>query len=155
MTRIIVVAAASIFLYGCGAVGGQAAAGSSGDTNGGGSKASLPEGPPGIAGVVTELRRDSSEEATSLVTILVEENPGQGKPVGCSRGSSKQRCNKLLLSITEQTSILREVGDEELVRATGADLARNQRVRAWHEDVVTRSYPGQTRARVVVIEEAG
>lgn len=156
MVRIFVVAVAGIFLYGCGAMGGSPDSGSSGgDTNGGGGKASLPEGPPGIEGVVTEVSRDPGEEATSLATILVEENPGQGKPVGCSRDSVEKGCHKLLLDISEETSVLREMsGDEELVRATEADLKNGQRVRVWHEKRVTKSYPGQTSARVVVIEEA-
>ena len=156
VVRILVVAVAGSFLYGCGAVGGQEAAGSNGGgTNGGGGKASLPEGPPGIVGVVTEVRRDPGKEAKSLATILVEESPGQGKPVGCSKDSVGKGCHKLLLDISKETSVLREMsGDGELVRATEADLENGQRLRAWHDKRVTKSYPGQTSARVVVIEEA-
>lgn len=111
----------------------------------------LPEGPPGIVGVVTEVGRDPGGEAASLRTILVEESPGQGKSAGCSGGSPQKGCNKLLLNITEQTSVLREAG-EDLAPATGLDLKSGQRVKAWHEDIVTKSYPGQTIARVVVVE---
>lgn len=152
VTCVVAVAVAGLFLYGCGAVGGSSDAGSSGgEANGGGEEVSLPEGPPGIVGVVTEVGRDPGGEGASLGTILVEESPGQGKPVGCSGGSPQKGCNKLLLSLTEQTSVLREMG-EDLTAATGLDLESGQRVMVWHEDVVTKSYPGQTIARVVVIE---
>ena len=114
----------------------------------------LPEGPPGIVGIVTEVRRPPGSEAASPESILVEESPGQGKSAGCAKGSAEGGCNKLLLGITEQTSILSGVG-EDLVPATGSDLESGQRVRAWHEDVVTKSYPGQTVARVVVIQGTG
>ena len=114
----------------------------------------LPEAPPGIVGTVTEVRRPPGAGAASPESILVEESPGQGKSAGCAKGSGVKGCNKLLLGITEQTSILRGAG-EDLAPATGEELETGQRVRAWHEDVVTKSYPGQTIARVVVIEGTG
>jgi hypothetical protein len=117
--------------------------------------ASLPEGPPGIEGTITAVAHFSDGGETSpLKRILVEENPDQGKPENCSK--SQEGCNKLYLDITDETNIFRNVGsnEENLAQATSTDFEMGQRVRAWHEDVVTRSYPGQTRAQVVVIDEA-
>lgn len=145
----------SIVLFGCGASGALwTAETGDGGTSVGKDEVSLPDSPPGIVGVVTDIGREPGTEGASVGTILVEESPGQGKSGGCSKGLAEKGCNRLLLDITGQTSILQDLGGRKgLARATEADLRRGQRVSAWHENVVTKSYPGRTGAQVVVIEE--
>lgn len=147
----------SVVLFGCGFSGSSGSAETgNGGTGAGEGEASPPDSPPGIVGFVTNVSIEPGTEGASVATILVEESPGQGKPGGCSKGPVGKGCNKLLLDITGQTSVLQELGgDKGLARVTQADLRTGQRVSVWHENVVTKSYPGRTGARVIVIEETG
>ena len=75
-------------------------------------------------------------------------------PEGCSKSKLGEGCDKLYLDTTQETRILREVQSEKeaFVRLSPEDLQRGQGVRAWHTGVLTRSYPGQGRARVILVE---
>lgn len=114
----------------------------------------MPAGRPGITGRVTEVERPPGQERAPPARILVEESPGRGKTGGCSGGPAEKGCNKLYLWLTGETQILRETTDDggAPARAGVADLRKGRTVRAWHGATVTRSYPGQTDARVILIE---
>lgn len=155
MLEVAVMAAVGIALAGCSTAGGLSGEGEAGRGMHSGETVSLPDARPGITGIITEIERVPGGEAPSFERVLVEENPGQGKAEGYSGSQAEEGRNKLYLDITGETSIFRRTsGDEEnLARATSADLERGQRVRAWHEDVVAKSYPGQTDARVIMIDD--
>lgn len=137
IVEVALIAAVGIVLAGCSTAGGSTR---------GGQSASLPDGRPNITGTITEVERGGE-----ALRVLVEEDPRQGKTENCL----KEGCDKLFLDITGDTRIIREASGEEeaFAPARAADLEKGQRVRAWHSGVVSKSYPGQAKAQVVVIDE--
>lgn len=143
-----VVAAVGVFLAGCSSAGSSSGEGTHDGSTRGGERASVPDSTPHITGVITADQRAPGTEASLGKRILVEENPE-----GCVKDKSDKGCNKLYLSVTQKTLILRKAGGEEAFsQARAADLERGQRVRAWHTGVLTKSYPGQGSAQVIVID---
>ncbi len=148
MLKLATIVAVGGILAGCSAAGGFADEQEGDGGTPGGEHATVPEGRAHIAGTVTTLERAPGGETASDKRILIEEHPR-----GCLKSDSKEGCDRLYLDVTEQTRIFLVTGDDEaLVRAEVADLARGQRVRAWHTGVLSKSYPGQGRARVIVVD---
>ena len=88
----------------------------------------------GVQGVITNI---------SGVAVLVEENPTD--EWGSAKGS---------FTITDETEILRQQGDEQ-VPATFDDLQVGQLVVATYVGPVAESYPTQgTAGSIVILEEA-
>jgi hypothetical protein len=143
-----VVAAVSVFLAGCSSAGSSSGEGTHDGATRGGERASVPEGSAHITGVITAVQRAHGTEGSLGKTILVEENPE-----GCFKDKPDKGCNKLYLDVTEKTLIFRRAGGKEVFsQVRAADLERGQRVRAWHTGVLTKSYPGQGSARVIVVD---
>jgi hypothetical protein len=143
-----VLAAVGVFLAGCSSTGSSSGEGTHDGAARGGVRASVPKSSPHITGVITAVQRAPGTEASLGKRILVEENPE-----GCVKDKSYKGCNKLYLEVTQKTLILRQVGGEEAFsQARAADLEGGHRVRAWHTGVLTKSYPGQGSARVIVID---
>jgi uncharacterized protein DUF3221 len=90
---------------------------------------------PDLRGTVT--RADLSAEPPA---VLVEEKPEE------TTGSAKA-----LVRLTEETRILRRVGDG-VERAALEDLAVGQTVSVWFSGPVMESYPVQGTAAAVVME---
>ena len=149
MLKIAVIVAVGVVLAGCSTAGGSSGEQKAGGETHGGERTSVPDERPHIAGIVTEVKRVPGRESPPGKRILVEENPE-----GCSKSNTKEGCARLHLDVTEDTHIFRRIGNEEetLVRARVADLQRGQRIHAWHTGALTKSYPGQGHARVIVID---
>ncbi len=152
MVRLAATAALWLTVVGCSAVDGssgwQKANGESHDIE----RASVPDSRPNITGIVTEVGHKPGHKPGKEPTskrILVEESSD-----GCFESKFSKACNKLYLDTTEKTRVFRKVqGEKEgFDQARLADLQRGQRVLAWHTGVLTKSYPGQGYARVIVIE---
>jgi hypothetical protein len=150
MFRLTVIAAVGLLLAGCSNAGSSSAEAPRDGGTLGGERVSVSEGRPDIAGVITEIKDTPGAEARASKRLLIEENPGE-----CSKSKSEEGCDRLYLDATGETRILKELGGEGVfVRAGVADLARGQKVRAWHTGVLTKSYPAQGTARVIVIDGA-
>ena len=110
----------------------------------------MPERNPHISGVIAHVKSVPAEAAQPSGRILIEE-----VPKGCLKVESKKGCDKLHLDISEKTRLFRKIGGEgNLSRARATDLRVGQRVRAWHTGVLSKSYPAQGSARVIVIDAA-
>lgn len=147
MLRFAVLAAVGVFFAGCSSAGSSSGEGThDGPPTRGGERASVPESSPHITGVIMAVQRPHGTEESLGKMILVE------NPKGCAKDKSDKGCHKLYLYATEKTLIFRKGGDEEAFsQARASDLERGQRVRAWHTGVLTKSYPAQGHARVIVI----
>lgn len=147
MLRFAVLAAVGVFFAGCSSAGSSSGEGThDGPPTRGGERASVPESSPHITGVIMAVQRPHGTEESLGKMILVE------NPKGCAKDKSDKGCHKLYLYATEKTLIFRKGGDEEAFsQARASDLERGQRVRAWHTGVLTKSYPAQGDARVIVI----
>ena len=150
MFRFDVIAAVGVFLASCSGAGGVSGGGTHGEASDRKESAYVPEGSPHITGVITEVKSVPSGAAQPGGRVLIEEVPR-----GCLKVESKKGCDKLHLDITEKTRLLRKVGATgTLSRARATDLRVGQRVRAWHTGVLSKSYPAQGSARVIVIDAA-
>ena len=111
-------------------------------------RGAVPDSPPNITGIVTEIREAPGGE-TSSKRILVEESPK-----GCFKSASNEGCDKLYLNVTGKTGIFRQVQGNQgtFAKVQVANLQRGQKVHAWHTGVLKKSYPGQGYARVIVID---
>lgn len=149
MFRFAVLAAVGVFFAGCSSVGSSSGEGThDGPPTRGGERVSVPESSAHITGVITAVQRPHGTEGSLGKMILIEENPK-----GCAKDKPDKGCHKLYLYVTEKTLLFRKVGDEEAFsQARASDLERGQRVRAWHTGVLTKSYPAQGHARVIVID---
>jgi hypothetical protein len=148
MFRFAVLAAVGLFLAGCSSAGSSSSEETHDGPTRGGERASVPESSAHITGVITAVQRARGTEGSLGKMIFVEENPK-----GCAKYKSDKGCHKLYLYVTEKTLIFRKVGDEEAFsQARSSDLERGQGVRAWHTGVLTKSYPAQGHARVIVID---
>lgn len=148
MFRSAAVVAVGLVLAGCSTVGGPSGEQEAGGGTHGAERASVPNSRPHITGFVTVLEPAPGRELPAR-RILVEEKPGS-----CLRGNLREGCDRLYLDVTDKTRIFLKAGDGEkaLSPASVADLQRGQRVHAWHTGALTKSYPGQGRARVLVID---
>ncbi len=148
MVRFAAIAAVGLTLIGCSAVDGSSGGQEAGGGDNGVGRTSVPDSRPDITGIVTEVRHTPGKQPTSK-RILVEQSPD-----GCSKGKLSQSCDKLYLDMTEKTRIFKKLrGEEEaFVQLRPTDLQRGQRVHAWHTGVLTKSYPGQGHARVIVVD---
>ena len=148
MFRFAVLAAVGVFLAGCSSAGSSSSEGTQDGPTRGGERASVPESSAHITGVITAVQRPHGTEGSLGKMILIEENPK-----GCAKDKPDKGCHKLYLYVTEKTLLFRKVGDEEAFsQARASDLERGQGVRAWHTGGLTKSYPAQGRARVIVID---
>ena len=97
-----------------------------------------------ITGVITEVDHTDTGH-----WILVEADP----TADCRNGPVKPECGKMYYNIRDQTDVLREAGSNRKVAASPSNLQTGQLVRAWRTGPYATSYPGQARARTVVILE--
>jgi hypothetical protein len=108
----------------------------------------VPESNPHISGVITHVKNVPAEAAQTSGRVLIEE-----MSEGCFKNEFGKGCDKLHLDVTKKTRILRKVdGEGNLSQARATDLQVDERVRAWHTDVLRKSYPAQGSARVIVID---
>ena len=150
MFRFAVIAAVGVFLASSSGAGGLSGRGTQDEASGGSEGAHVPESNPHISGVITYVKSVPAEAAQPGGRVLIEEIPE-----GCFKCESGKGCDKLHLDITEKTRLLRKVGGEgNLSQARATDLQVGQRVRAWHTGVLSKSYPAQGPARVIVIDAA-
>ena len=148
MFRFAALAAVGVFFAGCSSLGSASGEGAHDGKTRGGERVSVPETNAHITGVITAVQRPHGTEGSLGKMILIEENPK-----GCAKDKPDKGCHKLYLYVTKKTLIFRKVGDEEAFsQARASDLERGQRVRAWHTGVLTKSYPAQGHARVIVID---
>ncbi len=148
MFRFAVIAAVGVFLASCSGAEGSSGGGTHGEASGRSESALVPERSPHITGVITEVKSVPGGAAQPGGRVLIEE-----VPKGCFKGESEKGCDKLHLDMTEKTRILRKVGGTgTLSQARATDLRVGQRVRAWHTGVLTKSYPAQGSAQVIVVD---
>jgi hypothetical protein len=149
MLRLAAIAAVGLLLAGCSNAGGSSDGAPRDGGAPGSERVSVPGGRPDIAGVITEIRDTPGAGARASKRILVEA-PGK-----CSKSKSEDGCDRLYLDATGETRILRgPSGEGDFVRVGVEALARGQKVRAWHTGALTKSYPAQGKARVIVIDGA-
>lgn len=120
--------------------------------------ASVPDRPPDITGTVTERNLISDSRRPPLVRLLVEETPASTrKPATNTTQPPKGGVEKLYVDIADQTRILSAPGGAGTAHAQEevSKLEVGRKVSVWHMGVTKRSYPGQSIARVVIIDEAG
>lgn len=155
-------AVALSFLLVIGIIGSGCASGS-GSSGGGEAERSVrpPEGESDLTGVVSGVEGLDSDSSSPARVLVQQRADHQGRATaeetGSSSASGKGEQPRLYLNITDQTRILQRVhGDDggNLVRAKAAELEEGQAVRAWHGDVVSRSYPGQAQAEFIIIDRA-
>lgn len=99
------------------------------------SPVAIPDEPPFIRGVVTDVRL-----ADGHTVVLVEERPG------IADSGAKAEA-----TLGRDARVLRHDGS----RAGRDALHAGQVIRLWHTGLVLDSYPVQVGARVVVLEPAG
>jgi len=90
---------------------------------------------PYIIGSITKQEKGS---------ILVEENPDVQEP-------TKDGGKKVFLFISDETIILKQVGDTTLRDATSSKLKTGMKVKGWITGPILESYPGQADAHRIVI----
>ena len=142
------IAAVGVLLASCSGADSSSGGGTHGEASGRSESAYAPERSPHITGVITDVKSVPGGAAQPDGRVLIEE-----VPKGCFKGESGKGCDKLNLGITEKTRILRKVGGTGTLSQAGArDLRLGQGVRAWHTGVLTKSYPAQGSARVIVVD---
>lgn len=144
-----------IISYGC-ASGGGSAGGEEADRS-----VRPPEGEPDLTGTVSGVEGVDSDSSPPARVLVEQQADRQGRATAEETGgnstSGKGEQPRLYLNITDQTRVLRRAhGNDggDLVRAEVAELEEDQAVRAWHGDIVSRSYPGQAQAEAIVIDRA-
>lgn len=114
---------------------------------------------PDLTGIVSDVEGVGSDDL-SPARILVEQRADRQREAPAeedsdsSKSAAKGERPRLYLNITEQTRILREERDGDvgyLDRVEASELEKDQEVRVWHGEEVSRSHHGQTQAESIVI----
>lgn len=115
---------------------------------------------PDLRGIVSSVEEGDSD-GSSVVRVLVAQRAdlqpeesvqeaGDG-----SKSAPKDEPHGLYLKITDQTRVLRKERDGDiryLDRVEASELEEGQKIRVWHGEIVSRSYPGQAQAESIVID---
>lgn len=102
----------------------------------------LPATNPDIQGVITQVNN-----ADGAFHIMVEADPSDSVMSASPAGTPKSR-----VRITERAQLLARKGIE-LRAITTSDLNEGRVVSVWFDGPVLQSYPSQSGAKVVVLEE--
>ncbi len=106
-----------------------------------GTSADVPDEPPALVGVITEVTpfEPVSEDDDVVGSVLVEEQPGVAEG------------RKISYTVTTETVIAGETGDGSSVEGFD-DLAPGQQVQSWVAgDVCAESYPEQCGAAALLV----
>lgn len=97
--------------------------------------------------ITGDITRISSDEIQGQKKILVEEDTSVHEP-------SALNGKKVLFRVTKDTEFFIRKEDGNLNKSTLEDIVVGQKVEGWAGNIITDSYPQQTKAkRIVVVRE--